>query len=66
MQESKRKTVKIEINARKRSFEIDENVSSGEIYALMDEVDSANELDIDNFMNDSDTEYIGEEEIQSE
>lgn len=66
MQESKRKTVKIEINARKRSFEIDENVSSGEIYALMDDVDSANELDIDNFMNDSDTEYIGEEEIQSE
>ena len=32
----------------------------------MDDVDSANELDIDNFMNDSDTEYIGEEEIQSE
>ena len=58
--------MKIEINARKRSFEIDENVSSGEIYALMDDVDSANELDIDNFMNDSDTEYIGEEEIQSE
>ena len=66
MQERKRKTVKIESNARKRQFEIDENVSSGEIYALMDDVDIANELDIDNFMNDSDTEYIGEEEIQSE
>ena len=66
MQESKRKTVKIEINARKRSFEIDENVSSGEIYALMDDVDSANEFDIDNFMNDSDTEYIGEGDVQPE
>ena len=32
----------------------------------MDDVDSADELDIDNFMNDSDTEYIAEEEIQPE
>lgn len=32
----------------------------------MDDVDSANEFDIDNFMNDSDTEYIGEGDVQPE
>ena len=30
----------------------------------MDDPDSADELDIDNLMNGSDTEYIAEEEIQ--
>jgi len=30
----------------------------------LDDVDSADELDIDNLMDDSDTEYIAEEEIQ--
>ena len=55
---------KMEMNAQKRYFTIDENVSSEEIYALLDGVHSADELDIDNLMNDSDTEYIAEEEIQ--
>ena len=40
------------------------SVSSEEIYALLDGVHSADELDIDNLMNDSDTKYIAEEEIQ--
>ena len=57
---------KMEMNSRKRYFTIDENVSSEEIYALLDGVDSADELNIDNLMNDSDTEYIAEEEIQQD
>ena len=50
-------------NGRKRYFHIDENASSEQIYALLDDVESADEDDIDNLMNDSDTEFIAEEEI---
>ena len=46
-----------------RYFHIDENVSSEQIYALLDDVESADKDDIDNLMNDSDTEFIGGEEI---
>ena len=48
---------------RKRYFHIDENASSVQIYALLDDVESPDENDIDNLMNDSDTEFIAEEEI---
>ena len=51
------------INSRKRYFHIDENASSEQIYALLDVVGSADKDDIDNLMNDSDTEFIAEEEI---
>ena len=51
------------INSRKRYFHIDENASSEQIYALLDDVGSADKDDIDNLMNDSDTEFIAEEEI---
>ena len=50
-------------NGRKRYFHIDENASSEQIYALLDYVKSVDEDDIDNLMNDSDTEFIAEEEI---
>ena len=50
-------------NGRKRYFHIDENASSEQIYALLDDVESADEDDIDNLMNDSDTEVITEEDI---
>ena len=50
-------------NGRKRYFHIDENASSKQIYALLDDVKSADEDDIDYLMNDSDTELIAEEEI---
>ena len=50
-------------NSRKRYFHIDENASSKQIYALLDDVKSADEDDIDYLMNDSDTELIAEEEI---
>ena len=50
-------------NGRKRYFHIDENASSEQIYALLDVVGSADKDDIDKLMNDSDTEFIAEEEI---
>ena len=50
-------------NGRKRYFHIDQNASSEQIYALLDDVESADEDDIDNLMNDSDTALIAEEEI---
>ena len=50
-------------NGRKRYFHIDENASSKQIYALLDDVKSADEDDIDYLMNNSDTELIAEEEI---
>ena len=49
-------------NGRNRYFHIDENASSEKVYALLDDVGSADENDIDNLMNDSDTELIAEEE----
>ena len=59
-------TAKVEGNGRKRYFTIDENVSSEEIYALLNNFYSADELDIGDSMNDFNTEYIAEEEIQPE
>ena len=50
-------------NGRKRYFHIDENDSNEKIYALLDDVESADKDGIDNLMNDSDTEFIAEEEI---
>ena len=50
-------------NGRKRYFHIDENASSEEIYLWLDDVESADEDDIENLMNDFDAELIAEEEI---
>ena len=50
-------------NGRKRYFNIDENVSSEQRYALLDDVESADQDDIGNLMNDFDTEFIAEKEI---
>ena len=50
-------------NGRKRYFHIDENATSEQIYALLDDVESANEDDTDSLINDLDTEFIAEEEI---
>ena len=50
-------------NSRKKYFHIDGESSSEQIYALLDDVDSADEDDIDSLINDSDTEFIAEEEI---
>ena len=50
-------------NGRKRYFDIDENAISEQIYALLDDVEGADEDDMDNLTNYSATEVIAEEEI---
>ena len=45
-------------NGRMRYFHIGENTSNEQIYALIDDVESADEDDIDNLMNDFDNEFI--------
>ena len=50
-------------NGRKRYFLIDKLANSEQTYALLDNVESADEDDKDNLINDSDTEFIAEEEI---
>ena len=50
-------------NGRKRYFHIDENAIGEQIYTLLNDAESADEDNIDTLMNDSDTEFIAEEEI---
>ena len=50
-------------NSGKRYFHIDENASNEQICAVLDNVESAHEDEIGNLMNDSDTEFIAEEDI---
>ena len=45
----------MEDKGTKKCFNIDENLSSEQIYALFDNVDSDNEEEIDNLINDLDT-----------
>ena len=53
-------------NVRKKFFHIDENAGSKQIYALLDNIESADEVDINNLMNDSETEFIAKEKITQE
>ena len=48
-------------NARKKYINI-EKLSSGDIFALLDSIQSDDEGDIENIMNDSDTEFVAEDE----
>ena len=48
-------------NARKKYVNI-ERLSSGDIFELFDSIESDDEGDIDNTMNDSDTEFVAEGE----
>ena len=48
-------------NARKRYVNI-ERLSSGDIFALLASIESDDERDIENIMNDSDTEFVVEDE----
>ena len=50
-------------NAREKNIEITENAGSDEIYALQDEVESGLDEDVDNKMNDSDTEFFVNNEV---
>ena len=48
-------------NARKKYVNI-ERLSSGDIFALLDLVESDDEGDTENIMNDSDTDFVAEDE----
>ena len=52
-------------NKRKKYFNLDK-MSSDDIYALLDSVESDDEIEIDNLMNDSDTEFIAENNLIEE
>ena len=53
-------------NKRKKYARIDRNTRSEEIFALLDEVNSDQEEDIENLMNDSDTEFIVDENLDND
>ena len=50
-------------NGRKRYFQMHKNARSEQIYALLDDLESTDEDDIGNLMNDSNNEFLAEEEI---
>ena len=51
-------------NNRKRYFHIDSGTSTGHIFASLDTVESNNEEQIDELMNDSDTEFTASKGIE--
>ena len=54
------------INKRKNYARIDRNTRREEIFALLDEVNSDQEDDIDNLMNDSETEFTVDGNLDNE
>ena len=57
------KDITMERNNRKKYIHIDRETGSNEIYAMLDEIESDTESDIENLLEDSDTEYISEKSI---
>ena len=53
-------------NKRKQFVKVDRETRDDEIFALLDEVNSDLEDDIDNLMNDLDTEFVLEEILENE
>ena len=53
----------MEGNNRKKYIHIDRETGSNEIFAMLDKIDSETESDIENLLEDSNTEYIAEEPI---
>ena len=53
-------------NKRKKYVRIDRNTRSEENFALLDEVNSDQEKDTENLMNDSDTEFIVDENLDND
>ena len=51
-------------NNRKRHFDIDIDASTGQVFTLLDAVQSNNEDEIDELINDFDMEFIAPEEIK--
>ena len=53
-------------NKRKQFVKVDRETGNDEIFALLDEVNSDLEDNIDNLMNDLDTEFVLEEILENE
>ena len=53
-------------NERKHYVEIDRDITSEQVLALLDAVESDEENNIDNLVNDSGTKFIMKEEIAEE
>ena len=53
-------------NKKKKCVRIDRNTRSEENFALLDEVNSDQEKDTENLMNDSDTEFIVDENLDND
>ena len=51
-------------NNQKRHFGINSDASTGQVFTLLDAVQSNNEDEIDELMSDFDTEFIAPEEIE--
>ena len=50
-------------NKRKKYVRIDSDISNDELFAMFDEIDSGGESDIENILNDSDTEFVSDTPI---
>ena len=57
------KNITMERNNRKKYIHIHWETGSNEIYAMLDEIESDTESDIENLLEDYDTEHISEEPI---
>ena len=53
-------------NKRKMYVQIDREIGSDEMFALLDEVNSDLEDDTENLMSDQDTEFVLEESLEKE
>ena len=50
-------------NKRKKYIRIESDISNDELFAMFDEIDSGDESDIENILNDSDTEFLCDKPI---
>ena len=56
----------MESNNRKKYVMINRETGSNDIFAMLDAIGSDNESDIDNLLEDSDTEYVAEEPVPAD
>ena len=54
------KDIAMERNNRKKYIHIDRETGSNEMFGMLDKIESETESDIENLLEDSDTEYIAE------
>ena len=56
----------MESNNRKKYVMINRETGSNNTFAMLDAIGSDNESDIDNLLEDSDTEYVAEEPVHAD